>query len=88
MALAFSQVTNNPAQKEYPMSVKRASNCLGFMTGKCIRSDCKSCKPEECFPPVCENMKIRDDGTVICKATGKEVDPWEVCLNCNPKDKL
>lgn len=62
--------------------------CLGYLTRKCPYDvGCKDMDRSRCFPPVCGDMKIEDD-KVICEATGEVVDPWEVCLKCNPKEHL
>lgn len=84
------------------MAVKRSTNCLGFLMGKCIYTDDVDCnkKPKEaCYPPICRDMKFFHDvchkadadetsDMVYCSAQKKWVNPWETCLKCNPKEDL
>lgn len=75
------------------MAINRTKDCLGFITGKCIYTGGKGCterEKEECFPPVCSKMNIKSfekTGKIMCEKTNTLVDPWEVCLKCNPSSK-
>ncbi|MCQ2749100.1 MAG: hypothetical protein MJ246_03730 [Clostridia bacterium] len=72
--------------------IKREDTCLGFITGECRNLDaCKGCQDYEkrdCYMPVCPDRTRVRGCKAYCKATGKEVDMWEVCRHCNPNEGL
>lgn len=73
------------------MANVRTEVCLGFITGKCIYDGQKPCsqkKKKDCFPPTCPHMdtsQIENCEKIWCKKRQEFVDPWKICLNCNPR---
>lgn len=66
--------------------------CLGYVTGECrnlnIQKGCNEFDARDCYAPVCPERTRLRGSKCYCKATGKEVDMWDVCRKCNPKDHL
>lgn len=72
--------------------IKREDTCLGFITGECRNTDtskgCNEMNSRDCYAPVCQYRTRLRSCKAYCKATGKEVDMWDVCRKCNPSNEL